>query len=88
MTVAELEQRMGASELAEWKAFWSTEPWGPYRDNIHSGLIAATLANIYRKKNTQALTFEDFMLTDPEEYKRRKTLETYKWMKSVAKRKT
>jgi len=67
--------------------FWRQEPWGSYRDNIHSGMIAATLANVYRKKNSPALTFEDFMLITPEEHKRRQTEKTFKWMKSVAKRK-
>ena len=78
---------MGSSELYEWMQFWQMEPWGPYRDNIHAGLIAATVANVYRKKNTQALTHEDFMLVDPAEHKRRQTQKTLNWMKAVARRK-
>ena len=78
---------MGSSELSEWMKFWSVEPWGPYRDNIHAGLIAATIANVYRKKNTPALTYEDFMLLDKEDHKKRETLKTLNWMKSVARRK-
>lgn len=78
---------MGASELAEWLVFWRMEPWGSYRDNVHAGLIAATLANIYRKKNTEPMSFEDFMLVTPEEHNRRQTEKTYKWMRSLAKKK-
>lgn len=86
MTVAELEVRMGASELLEWMQYFSSEPFGTYRDNIHAGLIAATLANIHRKKGTRPLTFSDFMLQDPSESRRRSTREALTWFKSVAKK--
>jgi len=86
MTVSELEQRMGASELSEWMLFWSTDPWGSYRDNIHAGLIAATLANIHRKKSAPAVSFTDFMLTDSDSHRKKKTNETIAWMRAVAKR--
>lgn len=87
MTVAELEQRMGSSELQEWMLFWRAEPWGPYRDNIHAGLIASILANIHRKKSAPAVTYQEFMLVDPVDHKNKKTRETLAWMKAVARRK-
>ena len=86
MSIREIES-LGSSELNEWMLFWKTEPWGPYRDNIHAGLIAATIANVYRKKNSKAITHEAFMLTDQSSYKRNTSKETLAWMKAVAKRK-
>ena len=86
MTVADLERRMGASELDEWVKFYGMEPFGPQRDNIHAGLVAATIANAYRKKGSRAITFEDFMLVDPAVHKKKKTKETIAWMKAVGKK--
>lgn len=77
---------MGASELAEWVKFWKMEPWGAYRDNIHAGFIAATIANVNRKPNTKPITHEVFMLTDRSDYSKRKTKETLSWMKAVGKK--
>ena len=78
---------MGASELQEWMTYWRMEPWGSYRDNIHAGLIASTIANVYRSKNRRPVSFEEFMLSDRDLYKKKKTKETLAWMKSVATRK-
>jgi len=86
MTVGELEVRMSGSELAEWMVYYAAEPFGTFRDNVHAGLIAATLANIHRKKGTKPLTFNDFMLQDPSHARRRSTREALTWFKSVAKK--
>lgn len=60
--MAELKQRMGSRELLDWEAYYAIEPWGQLRDNMHSGMIAAMLANQNRKRGTRALTYEDFLL--------------------------
>lgn len=54
MTVAELSDRMGAGELAEWLALRGVEPWGPYREDVlatmgFSYMIAAPSASDPRK---------------------------------------
>ena len=77
---------MGSSELAEWMVFWKMEPWGSYRDNIHAGLIAATIANVNRKPHAKPISHEVFMLTDQAKYKRNQSRETLAWMSAVAKK--
>lgn len=77
---------MGASELAEWVSYWHQEPWGAHRDNIHTGIIASTLANVYRKKAAQPLTYQDFMLVDRESYAKRKNREFLGWLSAVGKK--
>jgi hypothetical protein len=62
MTVGELMARMGAGELVEWMAYYSIEPWGAERDNLHAGIIAATVANSNRDPKKKALKADDFML--------------------------
>lgn len=86
MTVGELEQRMGASELEEWKLLWASDPWGPYRDNFHAALITSVLVNIHRKKNTKPIDYTEFMLSDREQYQRKKSKEFLSWMKAVGKK--
>lgn len=44
--------------------YWLEEPWGAWRDNAHAGLVASTIANIFRKKGTRAVSFEQFMFAD------------------------
>jgi len=66
--------------------FWRMEPWGPYRDNIHAGLIAATIANVHRGKNARPISHDVFMLTDKTAFTKKKTKETLAWMSAVAKK--
>jgi hypothetical protein len=86
-TVAELENSLGSSELVEWQRFWAREPWGAYRDNIHAGLIASTLANAFRGKGGKAITYQDFMLVDRADHKQKKTKEFLGWLGKVAQKK-
>lgn len=50
-------------ELAEWQAYYDLEPFGDQQANIRAGIIAATIANVNRKKNTRAFIYDDFILT-------------------------
>jgi len=38
-------RRISARELAEWRAYYSLEPFGAERDSAHAGVISATVAN-------------------------------------------
>ncbi len=76
---------MGASELMEWQRFWKSEPWGSYRDNIHAGLLASLIVNALRGKGKKPVSYQDFMLVDRDEHRKRETQKTLSWLKSVAK---
>jgi hypothetical protein len=78
---------MGASELAEWRAFWAREPWGPYRDNYHAAMLCALFANAFRdpKKRPKGFTFDDFMLADRDKHRAKQTAEFINFLTAVAK---
>lgn len=52
---------MGSDELTEWMAYYQIEPFGDYRADVRSGVVAATLANANRAPNAKVFTPEDFM---------------------------
>lgn len=60
-SVRELLARFGADELTEWLAFYQIEPFGDYRADVRSGVVAATFANANRGKDAKPFTPEDFM---------------------------
>lgn len=60
-TVAEVRQ-LPVSEYRGWLRYWNEEPWGPWRDNAHAGVIASVLANIHRKKGAPAFKYDQFLL--------------------------
>ena len=61
MTVRQLETHIEASELQEWMAFFSIEPWGSVRDDYRAGVIAATLVNVNGgKKGKKPAQADDF----------------------------
>jgi hypothetical protein len=62
MTVGELSERMGAGELVEWMAYYSIEPFGAERDNLHAGIVASVVANANRDPKRKPVKPDDFML--------------------------
>jgi len=61
MTVKELLARIDSRELSEWTAYYQIEPFGEFRADIRSAIIATTLANIHRGKDQQPFRIKDFM---------------------------
>jgi hypothetical protein len=55
------------SDLQMLGAYWEAEPWGPWRDNLHAGLIAATVANSGPRKLKKTVRASDFMLVPARE---------------------
>ena len=59
-SVAEAQSCIDSREFAEWMAFSQVHPFGDERADWRSGLIAATVANVFRGKQ-RAFRPEDFM---------------------------
>jgi hypothetical protein len=55
-----LLRRMTWRQLRGWMAYYRTDPWGGERDDLHAGIVAATIANVYRGK-ARAYKPSDFM---------------------------
>ena len=67
MTVKELLSRCDSYELAEWAAYHSIEPIGGLRGDLQSGIVASTIANVNRGKNSKSYSPADFMLIGNDE---------------------
>ena len=52
---------ISSTQFAEWMAFSRLEPWGEERADLRTGIVASTIANANRGKNTKAFKPEDFM---------------------------
>jgi hypothetical protein len=62
MTVRQLLSSISSKELAEWAGYYSLEPFGSFRDSdVPAGIIASTIANCNRTKNSKSFSPEDFM---------------------------
>lgn len=48
-------------EIALWEAEFRLSPWDEFRSDLQAGMIAATIANVNRGKNTPAFSPADFM---------------------------
>lgn len=87
MTVRELLSKIGSDELAEWAAFYQIEPFGDYRADVRSGIIASTFANANRSSKTQPFKIEDFMPYLDKKKDKISDIEQLKsWLKSVGKK--
>lgn len=61
MTVREMLAKLDSKELSEWAAYYSIEPFGYFRSDLQSGVIASTVANCNRTKSSRSFSPLDFM---------------------------
>ena len=61
MTVGELLSRISSRELSEWRAYCGLEPFGEDRADLRAGIVASTVANVFRKSGTKPYKAQDFM---------------------------
>jgi hypothetical protein len=59
-SLGELDE-LPARELERWARYWSEEPWGPHRDNLHAALIITELLRPHLKEGA-SLNMDKFML--------------------------
>lgn len=52
---------MTSAQFAEWMAYSRLEPWGEERDDLRTGIVASTMANINRGKSRKPYKPTDFM---------------------------
>ena len=52
---------MSSREFAEWLAFAGLEPLGDARGDLQAAIIAATVANMLRGKDSQPVSIEDML---------------------------
>lgn len=85
MTLAQLNQTLGSSELELWKAFYDLEPFGPPRDNWNIAVLCSLTANMNRGKNGKVMKPDDFMFMHSEIRKRNQNLEFLAFMEARSK---
>lgn len=78
---------MGCNDFARLADYYQCEPFGPVRDNIHSGMIAASICNVNRGKNTKPVTANDFLLKTQEEQVREKNSAFIASLRQLARKK-
>lgn len=66
MTIAQLRRTMSHREFVRWQRYWTEEPWGPLRDNLHAAIIARAALMPYLKKG-KTLGLDDFLIMHPED---------------------
>lgn len=61
MSVKQAQGAIDSREFSEWQAYWNLEPWGEGRGDLRAGIVASTMANLWRGANTPPFTPTDFM---------------------------
>lgn len=83
---------MPARDYAMLQLYWQHEPWGAWRDNLHTAMLAREVLRPHMKKGAQ-LNLSDFMIQHPDDIaeqqaERRKTAarNLFQLFKSIAKK--
>jgi hypothetical protein len=76
---------MPASELLEWMEYERVEPFGAWRDNWHTAILATLIANSNRKPNSPPVQMREFFYIDAESAEERRDEEMVAFMESQVK---
>lgn len=60
-TVSELLEKISSSELSEWMAFYSMEPFGFESQMLGHAVTSSTIANVNRQKGQKSYAPKDFV---------------------------
>ena len=57
-------KNISSHEITEWMAYYRIDPFGYWRADVQTGIVASTIANANRdpKKQNQALKPDDFII--------------------------
>jgi len=77
-SIRELLARFDVWELSEWEAFYMLEPFGPGFESLRAGIIASTIANVNRGKETKPFIPSDFVISYKKERENNKKVQTVK----------
>jgi len=87
-------KELSSAQIAEWIAYYNVEPFGFTTDWLRTGVVAAMIANVNRKKGAKPAMPEDFVPTNRKARKRQTIAEQrgvlqqiVRWAKSVGKTK-
>ena len=53
--------QLSSRQLAEWMAYFRLEPFGERRADLRAGIIASTVANAHRARESRPYRPQDFM---------------------------
>ena len=56
-----LKKIMSSRDIAEAMAFDRLHPFGDYREDVRSAIVASTIANCHRSSKTKPFSVSDFM---------------------------
>lgn len=68
---------LDSRQIAEWYAFYKTEPFGYDAEWLRAGVISSVMANTHRVKSAKAYKPEDFM-PQPLKLDKKQTVEEQK----------
>lgn len=68
-----MHDTLTAREYFDWQSYWVEEPWGAWRDNVHTAILAREVIRPHMKENAK-IDLDVFMVHHPEDDKRRKRI--------------
>ncbi len=64
-------------------AFYELNPWGPWRDNLHSAQLASLYANAHAPKG-KSFGIDDFLYRDPDTVKVEQDQDVFQGLMAIA----
>jgi hypothetical protein len=81
--IDEMKRSMTLRSYVGWQRYWEEEPWGPWRDNLHTAIIAREVRRSRVKPNTK-IDMDQFMVRTPRDRKKSAEERVFAGLSAVA----
>jgi hypothetical protein len=81
--IDQMKRSMTQRSYIGWRMYWDEEPWGPWRDNMHTAILARELRRSRVKPNTK-VDMDQFMIRPPKSRKKDAEVKVFAGLASAA----
>lgn len=66
LDIEEMKAQLSQRAYLGWQRYWDAEPWGPWRDNMHTALLAREIRRPQLRRG-RTIDLDDFMVRSVED---------------------
>lgn len=78
-----MKRSMSLRSYLGWRRYWDEEPWGPWRDNLHTAIIAKEIRRVWSER---AAKLDDFFYRLPDDRRVDGRMNVINVLKAIARR--
>lgn len=83
LDIDQMKRSMTQRSYLGWRRYWDEEPWGPWRDNMHTAILAREIRRTRVRSNVR-IELEQFLMRAPKSRKKEAEVRVFSGLAAAA----